>query len=61
MGFFLNVFTGCERRNMQDGHWLQPSAKELNFGATLTRPHAVDKIKSEAPALKEIPKKGPGP
>jgi len=46
---------------MQDGHWLQPSAKELNFGATLTRPHAVDKNTSEAPAPEEIPKKGPGP
>jgi len=46
---------------MQDGRWLQRGAKELKFGAALTRPHAVDKIKSEAPALKEIPKKGPGP
>ena len=37
-------------------------AKELRFiGATLTRPHAVDKITSETPALEEIPKKGPGP
>ena len=54
-------FTGCERRNMQDGRWLQRGAKELKFGATLTRPHAVDKNTSEAPALEEIPKKGPGP